>query len=129
MRWTLVLAGFYNIAMGSFLVAWPQLPFTSLGLESLRYPEVVQVLGLLLGSLGIGFLVAATDPLRHWPIVFVGLLWKVLFPIGMVQVIAAGRLPWHAGAICLVNDLLWWGPFLFILWRVVRRPRLYVAEP
>ena len=38
---------------------------------------------------GVGYAVAARDPLRHWPIVFVGLLGKILGPIGFAQALAA----------------------------------------
>ena len=38
-----------------------------------RYPQIWQCVGMIVGVYGVGYLVAASDPLRHWPIVLVGM--------------------------------------------------------
>jgi hypothetical protein len=48
---------------------------------------------MLVGVYGIGYAIAAFDPWRHWPIVLVGLLGKLLGPIGLAQAVAEGTLP------------------------------------
>ena len=60
---------------------------------------------------------AARDPLRHWPIVLVGLIGKVLGPIGFLQAALTGALPWRFGLNNISNDLIWWIPFTLILRR------------
>lgn len=65
--------------------------------------------------LGIGYLVAARNPIRHWPIVLVGLLGKILGPIGFVWSAAQGKIDWIFGVNILTNDLIWWVPFTLIL--------------
>ena len=42
---------------------------------------------------GVGYWFASTDPVRYWPFVLIGLLGKVLGPIGAVLAIFSGRLP------------------------------------
>jgi len=82
-----------------------------------NYPEIWQCVGMIVGVYGIGYMIAAFDPLRHWPIILVGFLGKVLGPIGMVDAIWKGKLPAIAGITCVFNDLIWWAPFAIILWR------------
>ena len=72
---------------------------------------------MIVGVYGVGYAVAARDPLRHWPIVLVGLLGKVFGPIGFLQAALAGDLPWSFGWVLVGNDLVWWLPFAAILWR------------
>ena len=77
---------------------------------------------MVVGVYGVGYLIAAADPVRHWPIVFVGLLGKVLGPLGFLSAATRGDLPWVFGVTIMTNDLIWWFPFAAILvvaWRTV----------
>jgi len=114
-RWTLLAAAVYNGAWGAWVVCAPLQPFRLAGMEVPRYPEVWQCVGMIVGVFGIGYAIAAFDPVRHWPIVLVGLLGKVLGPLGFLAAALEGRLPWHAGWTIVTNDLIWWGPFAAIL--------------
>jgi hypothetical protein len=85
-----------------------------------RYPQIWQCLGMVVGVYGIGYWIAAGDPARHWPIVLVGLLGKVLGPIGFLLAASRGELPWAFGLVNVTNDLVWWLPFaaaLYFAWR------------
>jgi hypothetical protein len=127
-RWiyiTLVLAGLYNLAWGTAVVLWPNQTFAWLGMTPLNYPQIWQCLGMVVGVYGIGYLIAARDPARHWPIVLVGLLGKVLGPIGFLAAERGGKLPWSFGLMNVTNDLIWWVPFTLILyyaWRTNSAP-------
>jgi len=118
-RW-LIAAGAYNLLWGAAVVLFPLAAFELAGLEPPRYPSVWQCVGMIVGVYGVGYLAAATDPLRHWPIVLVGLLGKVFGPIGFVIAASRGELPWAFGLTILTNDLLWWIPFGLILARAFR---------
>ena len=120
MRIVLWLAAAYNLAWGALVVLWPLEPFRWAGMAPPNYPQIWQCLGMVVGVYGVGYALAARDPLRHWPIVLVGLLGKVLGPIGMVWNITRGELPWVAGWTCVGNDLIWWAPFAMILYRAGR---------
>jgi len=115
MAWTLRSAALYNLLWGGAVVLFPLAWFAWAGLEPPRYPVLWQCIGMIVGVYGVGYAVAASDPYRHWPIVLVGLLGKVLGPIGFVGAALAGELPWRAGALIVANDLVWWVPFAAIL--------------
>ena len=120
MRWVLAAAGVYNLAWGALAILAPQWSFRAVGMEVPNYPELWQCIGMIVGVYGIGYLCAATDPLRHWPVVLVGLLGKVLGPIGFAGALLSGRFPLAFGWNILTNDLAWWVPFALILlaaWR------------
>jgi hypothetical protein len=71
----------------------------------------------VVGVYGVGYWIAAFDPLKHYPIVLVGFLGKLLGPIGFLDAAIKGRLPWAFGWINVTNDLIWWIPFALILYR------------
>ena len=89
-------------------------------MERPNYPQLWQCLGMIVGVYGVGYAIAAGDPVRHWPIVLVGLLGKILGPIGFAYHVCRGALPWLFGATIVFNDLIWLPAFVLIL-RWVRR--------
>ncbi|MBG83694.1 MAG: alkyl hydroperoxide reductase [Phycisphaerae bacterium] len=120
MRHALTLAGLYNLLFGAWVVIWPSSIFNWLGMEPPTYLFLWQCIGMIVGVYGIGYLVAAGDPLRHWPIVLVGFLGKIFGPIGFLQTAMMGDIPWSFGFVIIFNDLIWWIPFgaiLFNAWR------------
>ncbi len=119
-RW-LMAAAAYNIVWGAFIVLSPASLFTWSDMAAPRYVSIWQCVGMIVGVYGVGYAVAARDPLRHWPIVLVGLLGKVFGPIGFVQAATTGELPWRFGWTILTNDLIWWPSFAMILWHAARR--------
>jgi hypothetical protein len=84
------------------------------------WPQLWACIGMIVGVYGLGYLIAARDPARHWPIVLVGLLGKILGPIGFLDAATRGLLPWSMGFTILTNDLVWWIPFSMILWHAAR---------
>jgi hypothetical protein len=118
---TLWLAAAYNIGWGALIVVAPLAPFRWAGMEPPNYPQIWQCVGMIVGVYCVGYAIAARDPLRHWPIVLVGLLGKVFGPIGFAFSALRGELPWIAGWTILTNDLLWWAPFTAILVRARRQ--------
>ena len=120
MFWVLAVAGVYNLAWGTFAIFFPRLPFELANMPIPNYPSLWQCIGMIVGVYGVGYLIAARDTRRHWPIVLVGLLGKIFGPIGFVWAASNGELPWMAGLTILTNDLIWWLPFGVILhdaWR------------
>ena len=119
-RWmtiSLRLAGIYNLLWGAWAVLFPNAYFEWLGLAPPNYPGLWQCIGMIVGVYGIGYWIAGNDPYRHWPIVLVGWLGKVLGPIGLVFAVNSGELPWSFGLVNLSNDLIWWIPFTLILYK------------
>ncbi len=112
----LVVAAVYNVLFGAWAVLFPASAFDLAGIDQPNYPELWQCIGMIVGVYGIGYAIAARDPIRHWPIVFVGLLGKILGPIGFLGALATGRVPIEAGLIIVTNDLIWWPGFALALW-------------
>ncbi len=121
-RW-LIAAGIYNLSWGLLVIAWPHLFFDALGIARLNYPAIWQCVGMIVGVYRIGYLLAANDPRTHWPIVLVGLLGKLFGPLGFVAALLRGTFPPLFGLTILTNDLIWWIPFVMILWDAARHRR------
>jgi small multidrug resistance pump len=115
-RW-LLAAALYNAVFGLYTLVWPRHYFQWAGLGSeAPYPEALwPCIGMIVAVYGLGYAIAALDPLRHWPIVLVGFLGKVLGPLGFVDAVLRGLLPAKFGWILLANDLVWWPSFAAIL--------------
>lgn len=112
---TLLAAAIYNICWGSFVVLFPSAIFTWFSMPQPNYPMFWQCIGMIVGVYGVGYAAAALDPARHWPVVLVGFLGKILGPVGMVEALATGALPPLFALNCVFNDLIWWVPFFLIL--------------
>ena len=115
MKYVLIAAGIYNIIWGIFTIILPDFYFSFSGMPVSNYPEIWQCVGMIVGVYGIGYIIAAYDPLKHWPIIFVGLLGKILGPIGYLNALAKGTFTLKAGLTNITNDLIWWIPFTMIL--------------
>jgi hypothetical protein len=99
-------------------------------MEPPKYPQLWQCVGMIVGVYGVGYLIAATAPLQHWPITLVGLLGKIFGPIGFAGAVIGGDLPLAFGVTIITNDLIWWFPFAAILLRSYRHNHpLAVASP
>ena len=121
MRAILCAAGVYNVVWGTWVVSFPGAFFNWLGVPASNYLPIWQCVGMLVGVYGIGYLIAARDLFRYWPMVLVGLLGKILGPAGMAWSVAHSDLPARIAWTCLPNDLVWWGPFALILCRIGMR--------
>ena len=123
-RWAkqwLAAAAIYNLVWGAFIVLSPTTLFVWCDMEVPRYLSIWQCVGMIVGVYGVGYAAAARDPMRHWPIVLVGLLGKVFGPIGFLQAGLDEQLPWRFGCTILSNDLIWWPAFAAILLRAWRQ--------
>jgi len=121
----LIMAGIYNLLWGAWCILFPLSFFELLELPIPTYLEFWQCIGMIVGVYGLGYLISSHDFYRHWPIVFVGLLGKVLGPIGFIQALFFGKLPPKFGYTILTNDLIWWFPFGLILWKVYKKNKLW----
>jgi hypothetical protein len=115
-RVTFVLAGLYNIAWGLYAAADPDWLFRFAGMEPQRHPQIFACLGMVIGLYGLVYLEVARRPAHGFALAAVGLLGKVLGPIGMAQLVFTGVWPPKAVVLCLTNDLVWWVPFGIYLW-------------
>ena len=118
-RWitfTLVAAGVYHILFGVWVNFWPFLCFDWAGIERPNHPALWRGIGLLSATLGIGFLISARSPIRHWPIVLAGFAKFNLVIITFVSSYFEKGLPTAVLLLGMVDDVIWWFPFAAILW-------------
>ena len=131
MRIALTAAAAYNILWGAWVVLFPEAIFRWAGITPPLYAPLWQCIGMIVAAYGVGYAIAAQAPLQHWPIVLVGLIGKILGPIGFLQAATSGQLPWSFGVTIITNDLIWVVPFALILraafiqWRLEDGRRVY----
>jgi len=114
-RIVFALAGAYNIGWGLYTMASPQWLFRFANMPLSNYPEIFACLGMVVGVYGILYWEVARAPERGWLIAAVGLLGKLLGPIGLVRLLMTGAWPLKASVLCVTNDFIWWIPFTLYL--------------
>ena len=120
MKFILIAAGVYNLIWGIITVIYPEFYFTFAGMNHNNFPEIWQCVGMIIGVYGIGYIIAAYNPFKHWPIILIGLLGKILGPIGYLNAYCKGTFTLKAGIINITNDLIWLIPFTIILLHVYK---------
>lgn len=117
-------AGIYNILWGLYAAVDPQWLFRFADMPPLNHPQIFACLGMVVGLYGLLYLEVARVPERGWLLAAVGLLGKILGPIGLAVLILQGQWPPATIVLCLTNDLIWWIPFSLYLkdsWPFFRR--------
>lgn len=112
----LIAAGVYHLLFAVWVNFWPNLYFDWIGCDRPNHPVMWRGLGLLSGVFGLGFLIAARSPIRHWPIVLIGFIKFNFVLVALVMALIDGPLPREILALVAVDDLVWWFPFASILW-------------
>jgi len=120
MRLALLAAGVYHIIFALWVNLWPYQAFDFLNLQHPNHPMLWRVLGMLSGTLGIGLLIAAKDPVRHWVIVLLGLIKSLATTVFVSAAVLNTELPASAMAILAIDDLIWLPFFSLILWAAIR---------
>jgi hypothetical protein len=134
MRTVLLLAAAYNLAWGTLSILFPQATYSLAGMDTppglpLANPELWQWIGMIVGVFGVGYAVASRDPLRHWSIVLVGFLSKLLGAVSALGGVLTGRLAATALVTNFFNDVIWLVPFALILRRATVAARAAANEP
>ena len=123
------LAGAYNLAWGAYSAADPQWLFRFAGMTPMNHPEIFACLGMVVGVYGFLYWQVARHPEEGFAIAAVGLLGKILGPIGLAQLIWSGMWPMKAAILCVTNDFIWWIPFALYLYDARRARRSAAPAP
>ena len=115
-RVVFLAAGLYNLGWGLYSILDPQWLFRFAGMPLANYAEIFACLGMVVGLYGILYLEVARVPERGWLVAAVGLVGKVLGPLGLGHLIWSGTWPAATLLLCLTNDLIWWIPFALYLY-------------
>lgn len=120
MRRVLLAAGLYHVAFAIKSICWPRLWFDWIGAAQPNHPLLWQGVGLIMGLLGVSLLIASGNPIRHWAIVLIGLIKFTLGILGFGIAMLQMQIPIGVAWMCLIDDLIWWAPFVAILWASIR---------
>ena len=112
--WLYAAAG-YNLLWGALNVLAPRAVFELLGLPPPSDVPIWQVVGMFVLVYAPAYWWAGRYPERHPHLIAIGLLGKVLGPIGFAWSAFGGQLPLAFGWINLTNDLIWWPAFALYL--------------
>jgi small multidrug resistance pump len=114
--WSLRLASIQCLFWGPFIILTPEISGRVYGFgKPVTDVFLWQGSGLIIFLFGIGYLIASGDPFRHWVMVLIGLLAKVLGPVGMLWSVLTGQVSSDVLRLIPLHDLLWWIPFTMIV--------------
>ena len=119
MRRVLLAAGFYHLLFAAWAILWPHLWFDSIGVDRPDHPMLWRGVGLIIGMLGLCFLIAAKNPINQWMIVLVGFSKFTIAMLGFSIALLQHDIPLRASWL-LAAELVWWPPFAVILWACLR---------
>jgi hypothetical protein len=115
-RVVFTLAAAYNLLWGLYAAVDPQWLFRFAGMPPMNQPALFACLGMVIGVYGLLYAEVARRPEHGFALAAVGLLGKVLGPIGLALLILRGEWPVATLVLCLTNDFIWWVPFGLYLW-------------
>ena len=122
-RITFCAAAIYNVLWGLYAGLDPQWVFRFADMPPMQHPVVFACVGMIIGVYGAVYAEVARRPERGFMLAAVGMVGKILGPIGLAFVIATGQWPPRTFFVILTNDLIWWIPFgvyLFDAWPYYR---------
>ncbi|MEZ6126094.1 MAG: hypothetical protein R3C49_23445 [Planctomycetaceae bacterium] len=126
-RTVLLAAAVHSLAWGAFIIALPELSAKVYGFgRPVTELSLWQGTGLFIVLLCVGYAIASTDSVQHWAVVLIGLLAKILGPVGLFWSVITSQLPPTVLYLAPLNDVLWWFPFALILkhsWNAIRMTR------
>jgi peroxiredoxin len=117
-RWAkhlLTIVGVYYLLSGLFNSIFPKVAFKVANMDVPSHLFVWQHVSILFAVLGFGFLIAASNPTRYWPIILMGIL-KMGFGIGgFTLLLVNGYISMAAGLHVLLADGIWFIPMIAVL--------------
>lgn len=109
-------AALYNLAWGTAIILFPGALFDVLNIERPNYLPIWQVVGMFVLVYAPAYWWAGRHPDRYPQIIVIGLLGKLLGPIGFLWSAAVSDFPWIFGVTIITNDLIWWPAAVSHLW-------------
>jgi hypothetical protein len=120
MFYLLVFAGCYNLLVGLTLTVFYHEAFKILGLPKPELMLFVQLVGILVGLFGVGYLIVARNPLENRNVLLLGFLSKALGTLIGLGYVALGKVPISFFVLLIFSDIVYLPPFVVILRRLNR---------
>ncbi len=118
------LAAGYNVLFGLVATLFPDSLLLLLTDQPISARPLLQCIGMIVGLYGIGYALVAKDPNRYGAFAVIGLIGKILGPIGFAWSVYSGALPMKFGLLNLTNDVIWipaFSAFCWAWWKLERK--------
>ncbi len=110
-------AAIYNLVWGAWAGLHPESMLSLIGLPAFHDMPLFRCIGMMVMVYALGYAMIAIDPERYAAFVWIGLLGKLLGPVGFLFGAVRGDIPWQFGWINVFNDLVWLPAFAIFAWR------------
>ena len=121
------LAAIYNIGFGAWAILFPHAFFEWFDLGVSPHPWAWSCLGMVIGIYGLGYAHIAWKPADGDVFAALGLLGKILGPLGWLLAVRSNEIPPSTFLLILFNDVVWWYPFLAYLLRRSQKARTNIG--
>lgn len=119
-------AATYNFIWGFLNIVFPEIYFKWIGMDPPTDLAMWQVVGMFVLVYAPAYWWAGRYPSRHYHLILIGLIGKVLGPIGFVWSVVTGQLPLAFGWVILTNDLIWL-PAFFLYFKSILAERSAIS--
>lgn len=116
----LYAAAMYNFLWGTSVILFPDWAFHLIRLPPPESTPFWQVVGMFVLVYAPAYAWAGRRPSVHAHIVMVGMLGKLLGPVGFLWALSEDELPLRFGLLLVTNDLIWWPSFVGYLHAAAR---------
>ncbi|MBN2131750.1 MAG: hypothetical protein JW741_19780 [Sedimentisphaerales bacterium] len=118
MRWLLRFAGVFNLLAGIGMIGLYHEGYKLFGIPKPAVVLPIQVMGVLVGLFGVGYLLVSWRPLENRNLLVLG-FWSKAISAGIALAhVAAGHLPWTFGVAVFLSDVIYLPPFWIIIQRL-----------
>jgi len=118
MRYLLRFAGTFNLFAGLRMMRLYHEGYHLLGVQKPALVLPVQVMGILVGLVGVGYPLVANRPVENRDILMLGFWSKALSSVLSVWYVVVGKLPWWFVVVVFFADMIYLPPFYVILRRL-----------
>lgn len=114
MHFVLRFAAGYNLLAGFSMIAFYHEGYQWLGVQKPELTLPIQLVGMMVCLLGVGYWMVDRQPLAHRGLLRLGFCSKLIGPLLAIGYIVAGRLPVEMLVVLFFADLVYLVPFCLI---------------
>jgi small multidrug resistance pump len=118
MRWLLRFVGCYNLLAGLTMLVFYHECFKAIGVAKPNLMLPIQLVGVLVGLFGVGYLMVAANPVENRNLLLLGFWSKALGSALGIGYVLLGKLPLVFLPILFFADIVYLPPFAIILRRL-----------
>ena len=111
----LLILALYEGVFGLFCIFLPTLYFVFFNVPLLNHIILWQFLGGVFLVFGMGYFISFINPIRFWPIIFLGLMFKVIMLILFIVTVLQDYIYMDFLFLVLFNSVIWLLPLCLIL--------------